>query len=446
MDQRLILITLLVKLGVAAAVSSALVRAKSFKMMLFREDRTLAEKVYFVLFAGFPFALGVVVRRSVHNFLAADVSFEACLLIGVIGGRFAGVLAGILICLPSFLRGEFLNMPFCALAGFVAGILRNLAAPDHDAIWTFSPFIDLSIYRWIKRALKRARLDWQTGFFGVILLLTFVWVEFGRMFPHLFFALYSPRWPVQVAIYATSLMVVAIPLKVFNSTRMEMKLEEQERMLLQARMEALQSQINPHFLFNTLNSVSSLVRVDPDTARELIVKLANILRRLLRKTDAFVPLQEELDFIDDYLDIEVVRFGKEKLRVIKELEPASLEVLVPSMILQPLVENSIKHGLSPKVDGGSIYIRSRIEDSRLMIEVEDDGVGMGSANFLEHPTGFGGTGIGMTNVVERLKVLYGDTAGMAVDSHQGRGTAIRLRIPILATERIAESGAMAKQA
>ena len=140
-------------------------------------------------------------------------------------------------------------------------------------------------------------------------------------------------------------------------------------------MEALQNQINPHFLFNTLNSVSSLVRFDPDTARELIIKLANILRRLLNSSDAFVPLREEVEFIDNYLDIEVVRFGRDKLRVVKELETSSLDTMVPSMLLQPLVENSIKHGLSSKIDGGSIYLRSRLTDSHLIIEVEDDGVG-----------------------------------------------------------------------
>jgi two-component system LytT family sensor kinase len=430
MDQRLILVTLLVKLGVAAAIASALVRAKSFKNMLFREERTLAEKVHLVLFAGFPFALGVMVRGSVHNFLAADLSFEAAILLGVIAGRVTGVLAGALISIPGAVHGELLNVPFNAFAGFVAGFLRTMA-PDYEAVWTFSPFIDLSIYRWIKRVIKRSRLDWQTSFFLVILVLTFGRIQLGRAFPLLFFSLDSPSWAVKLAIYASTVMVVAIPLKVFNSTRMEMRLEEQGRMLLQARMEALQSQINPHFLFNTLNSVSSLVRFDPDTARELILKLANILRRLLRKTDAFVPLREELDFIDDYLDIEVVRFGKDKLRVIKELDPASLDVLVPSMLLQPLVENSIKHGLSPKIGGGSIHIRSHVQDGQLMIEVEDDGVGMGAANFLEQPTGFGGTGIGMANVVERLKVLYGATAGMTIDSRTGQGTLIRLRVPVL---------------
>jgi two-component system LytT family sensor kinase len=228
--------------------------------------------------------------------------------------------------------------------------------------------------------------------------------------------------------------VIGTQLKIWNSVRLQIKLEEQERLLLQARMEALQNQINPHFLFNTLNSVSSLVRFDPDRARELIIKLANILRRLLHSSDSFVPLREELEFIDNYLDIEVVRFGPDKLRVVKELDPASLDAMVPSMLLQPLIENSIKHGLSSKIDGGSIYLRSRFSGSNLIIEVEDDGVGMGAAQFLERPSGLGGTGIGMANVAERLKVLYADTARMTLDSRQGKGTLVRLRLPILQNE------------
>jgi len=220
-------------------------------------------------------------------------------------------------------------------------------------------------------------------------------------------------------------------LKIFNNVRIEMKLEEQERLLLQARMAALQNQINPHFLFNTLNTISSLVRFDPDTAREMILKLATILRRLLNSTDSFVPLREEVEFIDHYLDIEVVRFGRDKLKVIKELEAAALDVMVPSMLLQPLVENCIKHGLASKVEGGSITLRGRVAKSRLTIEVEDNGVGMGAAHPLEPSNELGGTGIGMANVAERLKVLYGDTAKMSIDSQAGVGTLIRLRLPVL---------------
>jgi two-component system LytT family sensor kinase len=431
MDQRLILVTLLVKLGVAAAIASALVRSKIFKSMLFREERTKAETFYLVLFAGFPFALGVMVRGSVHNFLAADLAFEATVLIGVIGGRFAGILAGALMSLPSALHGEILNLPFNVFAGLVAGVLRQLTT-DHDAIWSFSPFIDLSIYRWIRRNLKRPQIDWQISFFVIIIVLSFLRVHLGRAFPQYFFSLDSNQWAVYVAIYATNAMCIAIPLKIFHNARIEMKLEEQERMLLEARMEALQAQINPHFLFNTLNTVSSLVRFDPDGARELIVKLANILRRLMRKSDAhFVPLREEIDFIDDYLDIEVVRFGRDKLRVVKELDPESLEALVPSMVLQPLVENSIKHGLSPKVGGGSIHLRSTMRDSAVWIEVEDDGVGMASASLLEAPTAFAGSGIGMNNVIERLNVLYGTAASLTIQSPDGGGTLITLRIPVL---------------
>jgi two-component system LytT family sensor kinase len=205
-------------------------------------------------------------------------------------------------------------------------------------------------------------------------------------------------------------------------------LEQQERLLLQARMEALQSQINPHFLFNTLNSVSSLVRREPDAAREMIVKLGNILRRLLRKGDAFVPLGEEVEFLDDYLDIEVVRFGHEKLRVHKELDPASLSHLVPSMILQPLVENAIKHGLADKIEGGNVYIRSRCLSQRVIIEVEDDGVGIAASGAST------GTGIGMMNVSERLQVVYGDAAEMSIESQPGSGTMVRLMLPILQAE------------
>ena len=430
-EQRLILINLLIKLGVAAAVASALVRSVEFKSLLFREERSVKQKIYLVLWIGIPLALGVWIRFSARSFLAGDLSFETTLILGVIGGRFCGMVGGALLALPAALHGEWASLPFCVLCGFVAGQLRSFVT-DKEEIWSFSPFIDLSIYRWIRRNLPRPRLfDWQIMFFLTIVGLRFVHTELFRFFPNLTYALESPNPWVELAIYATSIMVVGTELKIWNSVRIQIKLEEQERLLLNARMEALQNQINPHFLFNTLNSVSSLVRFDPDTARELIIKLATILRRLLQTTDAFVPLRDELEFIDNYLDIEVVRFGRDKLRVVKELDSGSLDVMVPSMLLQPLVENSIKHGLASKVEGGSIFLRSHLVDSSVVIEVEDDGVGMASAHVLDLPRGIGGNGIGMANVAERLKVLYGDTARMTVDSHEGKGTLVRLRLPVL---------------
>ncbi len=438
---KLILITLLIKLGVAAAIASALIRSREYQKLLFTEDRTIAQKVYLALFTSLPFALGVVVRHSAPNFLAADLTFEAVMLMGVVGGQLTGALTGVLCALPAILYGEFLMLPFNVVVGMAAGFLRNFAS-DPEMIWSFSPLVDLSLYRWIRKVVPRPKIDWQVTFFGLIVLLEIIRFELGRLFHGYLFSLNSNNVWVVVAIFAGVLMCVGIPLKIWDNTRIEIKLEEQERLLLHARMEALQNQINPHFLFNTLNSISSLVRFDPDTARVMIVKLANILRRLLRKADAFVPLQEEISFIDDYLDIEVVRFGRDKLKVLKDLEPSSLDVLVPSMMLQPLVENSIKHGLSPKVEGGSITLRSRINGDRLIVEVEDDGVGIAGDGFLEMPTGIGGTGIGMANVAERLKVLFGDTARLAVNnSPNGAGTLVQISLPMYQANEVAQGAA-----
>lgn len=430
MASRLILINLLLRLGIAAAVSSTIVRSKEFKLLLFREERTFKQKLYLMLWFGLPIMIGVVIRIVQKNFFAGDLSFETALLLGVIAGRWAGSLGGVLMGLPALLHGEWAAMPFDVLCGFLAGQLRTLAT-DKDEIWSFSPFVDQSIFRIIRRNLPPRLFDWQVMFFWTVVGLRFLQTELSKYFPSSIFSIESPdNWWVYSAIYAASIAAIGTELKIFNSVRIQIKLEEQERLLLHARMEALQSQINPHFLFNTLNSISSLVRFDPDAARDLISKLATILRRLLNTGEVFAPLREEFEFIDNYLDIEVVRFGRDKLRVVKELDPASLDVVVPSMLLQPLVENSIKHGLSPKVEGGSVFLRSRVVDSRLIIEVEDDGVGMGQ-NKLEERSSWAGMGIGMANISERLQVLYGDTARMTIDSHEGKGTLIRIRLPLV---------------
>jgi two-component system, LytTR family, sensor kinase len=433
MEQRLILINLMVKLGLAAAIAAGLVRSVEFKSLLFREQRSLRDRIYLVLWLvvsawiGKALALGVWIKFGPANTFTGDLSFETTILLGAIAGRVAGVTGGVLLALPTAFSGGWLLLPLNILIGLVAGQLREFT-PHHEEIWNFSPFNYLSVLRWFRRTEPRPSFsDWQMIFLVTIVALRFVYSEAGRWLP-LYFP--HPRW-VDVLVSATSVTVIVIELKIWNGVRLQIKLEEQERLLLQARMAALQNQINPHFLFNTLNSVSSLVRIAPDTARELIIKLATILRRLLHSSDAFVPLQEEIDFIDNYLDIEVVRFGRDKLKVIKELDPVSLDVMVPSMLLQPLVENSIKHGLSSKIDGGSIFLRSHLSDSHVTIEVEDDGVGMGSAQLFEPPTGLGKGGIGMANVAERLKVLYGDTARMTIDSPNGTGTLVRLRLPVL---------------
>ena len=168
MEPQMILIHLVLKLGVAAAVSSSLVRSKEFKSLLFREERSFRQKVYLVLCMALPITVGVWIRLSVPSFLAGDLSFETALLLGVIGGRWAGTLGGVLMGVPALLHGEWAALPFGVLCGFIAGQLRTMSI-DKDDIWSFSPFIDQSIFRLIRRNLPTPRLfDWQIMFFTTI--------------------------------------------------------------------------------------------------------------------------------------------------------------------------------------------------------------------------------------------------------------------------------------
>ncbi len=434
-DSKLILITLLIELGVAAAVSSSLARSKVFKNLLLMPNRMPRQTALLVAMICLPLTLGVWVRVTVPNFLAADLSFETTILLGILVGPIAAMAGGAALAIPALAHHEFWALPVNLIVAAVAGTFGWFADPED--VWSFSPMIDLSIYRWVTRNLRRPHLDRQILLLVLIAAMQFCTSMLSRFRPHLYFDLHSDDWWVQLLICASAPVVVGIPLKIWNSIRIERKLEEQGRLLLEARLDALQRQINPHFLFNTLNSITSLVRSQPELAREMIVKLANILRVLLKDREAFVPFQEELAFTDDYLDIEVVRFG-EKLRVVKEIAANTLDVVVPGMLLQPLIENSIKHGLEPRISGGTVTLRSKItDDGMLLVEVEDDGVGMAPERNVASPVSGlvqPGTGIGMRNVRDRMKVLYGEMASLEINSRPGRGTKVALRMPILDAE------------
>jgi two-component system LytT family sensor kinase len=421
----LILITLLVKLGVVASVASVLARVTTFRRLFFAEQRRPAQTLALLAFFLVPLTLGVWIRLTVPNFLAADISFETIILLGLLLGPEWAMLGGAVLSGPAVFHHEFLALPFNAALGLVAGMMGRFV--EKEEIWSFTPFVDLSLYRWVRRNLPQPGMDRQILMLVLIAAAEMIrdWIAYE--FPHRLFALLASQWWLQALVWLSAPIVVGIALKVWNALRIEMKLEEQKRLLLEARLDALQRQINPHFLFNTLNSIASLVRKKPELAREMIVKLGNILRALLKEHDSYVPLSEELKFTDDYLDIEVVRFGAGKLRVEKEIDPRTLGVLVPSILLQPLIENSIKHGLEPRINGGTVTLRSRLEGDRVRIEVADDGVGM--ANRPASALNRSGGGIGMKNVQERLEVLYGNEAQFSVVSNPGRGTLISIEIP-----------------
>src|SRR3989454_1975961 len=336
------------------------------------------------------------------------------------------VKLAVMVGIPPLANGEWGALPFAVGCGFAGGGLRELC--PKEAIWHFSPFVLTSLPGRAWKMLRSLQVDWQ-----VVLLLAPIALELlrqgvGARWSHRLFYPAPPSgfsWPVIVVVLAT-VLAVATPIKIWNNARIEHRLQEQEKLLLAAKIEALANQINPHFLFNTLASISSLVRTQPDTARMLITKLSGLLRRLMRSTDHFVTLREELESIDEYLDIEVIRFGP-NLQVDKQISPQTLDVIVPSMILQPLIENSIKHGLARKVGGGRITIRTAMSHGHTVIEVHDDGLGM-SEERLEHALG---GGIGLSNVNERLQTIYGANCHLKLTSTPGEGTCARVEIPEL---------------
>jgi two-component system LytT family sensor kinase len=418
--------TLVVKLAVMAALATMLVRYRRFRHILIFERRDWPDRQTFVLALGLPLALGVVVRLLL-NYKAADLTLEGAFLAGLVAGPYAGAIVGVMVGLPPLANGEFIALPFAVGCGFAGGGLRELC--PKEAIWHFSPFVFTRLPVRVWKMLRTRMIDWQLALLmapiGLELTRQAVGLRWSAHQQRLFFLDADPFWTLPIILLAT-VLAVATPIKIWNNARIEHRLEEQEKLLLAAKIEALSNQINPHFLFNTLASISSLVRTQPDTARMLITKLSGLLRRLMRSTDHFVTLREELSSIDEYLDIEVVRFGPQ-LCVEKQIAPETLDVIVPSMLLQPLVENSIKHGLSRKVGGGRITIKTALRNTRTLIEVVDDGLGM-SEERLEHA--FGG-GIGLSNVNERLRTIYGAGCTLKLTSEPGRGTSVSVEIPEL---------------
>jgi two-component system LytT family sensor kinase len=429
------LATLLLRVAVAASLASILSRFAAFQRMLMREERTLLQRVQLALSFAAPYGTCVTLRILNANYQAVDLGLEGSLTAGMVGGYVSGLLAGVLISIPAFARGQLMSMPLFAGVGVLGGLLRDIA-PEKEDIWRFSLLVSLSPKRWRQRPYQ-LRILFQLGCLFTIVSMELLRVSIARGFTR--GGVFMPDiWrgahpTTAIAICLSTIFAVMLPLKIWNNARNEKKIETQQLRLNEARLAALTSQINPHFLFNTLNSVSSLIRTNPDQARSVVYRLSSILRRLLRKTDNVTPLREEIAFIDNYMNIEMVRFG-DKLRFVKEIDPETLDRLVPSMMLQPILENSIRHGLSSKVDGGMVRVRTSLAGGRLHLLVEDDGIGIPAnrlATLFEQ-------GIGVSNVNERLKVLFGEDYRMWIDSKPGEGTRTGIEIPDLTA--VSETG------
>jgi signal transduction histidine kinase len=208
-----------------------------------------------------------------------------------------------------------------------------------------------------------------------------------------------------------------------QSQERALRATELEQRLTRARLQALQMQLNPHFLFNTLNAISSLMHKDVKAADRMLTRLADLLRYALDSTEAHeVPLRKELAFLEKYLEIERTRFGA-RLTVETVVDPASMDVLVPNLVLQPLVENAIKHGIERKTRDGRITLTAAVDDDRLRLEVRDNGPGLQGATAA-------GSGIGVANTRARLQQLYGEAHTFELVSQPGGGVSVQMDLPV----------------
>jgi two-component system LytT family sensor kinase len=213
--------------------------------------------------------------------------------------------------------------------------------------------------------------------------------------------------------------------------RYERQLREQEigKLATEAELRALRSQINPHFLFNALTTIGYLIQTSPTRALDTLMRLTSLLRGVLRSEGELTTLGRELDLVEAYLDIERARFD-ERLRVRIEVSPALRTIRVPPLVLQPLVENAVKHGIAPERRGGEVVVTARIEHPHnaaplLAVVVQDTGAGA-SAAALRHGRE---TGVGLKNVERRLVCQYGEEASLVLRSAPGRGTTVEIRQP-----------------
>lgn len=222
------------------------------------------------------------------------------------------------------------------------------------------------------------------------------------------------------------------------STQAELgQMDRQAQLVAEAELNALRAQINPHFLFNALNTIISYSRDDPETTRRLLHRLADLFRGSMQSSGQTIPFADEFEQIKNYLFIEQARF-RDRLHVVYDIDPQVLRVLVPALSVQTLVENVVRHGLTLKSGPGTLTLVGRLDfiAMRAVIAVHDDGVGMDPARIPEllgrgtHTGGGRGRGLGLANINERLRRLYGDGCRLRIESSPGKGTSVTMRIPM----------------
>jgi two-component system, LytTR family, sensor kinase len=305
-------------------------------------------------------------------------------------------------------------------------------------IWlTFTPLVI-----WAARRFPLGRADWQKSLGAHVLLgtaLSMLDVRIDRWIaPHI--DLVRPMtfwqeyiWALDMNVFYYAVIAASVTAADFYHLYRERqrKANELHTELVTSKLEMLKMQLQPHFLFNTLNTINALIHEDREAADRMVTRLADLLRLTLYESRHEVPLARELEFVSAYVDIQQIRF-QNRLTVSFEVRGPLLGAQVPSLLLQPLVENAIRHGIAPRARAGHVWVRAQRDGDRLVLEVEDDGVGL--------PPGEDVTirGIGLANTRARLQQLHGSDYEMQIRSRESGGTYVRVTLPYV---EMGDSGA-----
>jgi two-component system LytT family sensor kinase len=423
-QDQIALINLLLRMAVMAGIVSLVLGFRFTGELLVRARAPRGERLRLLLLLSLIFPAGILIRKLSAQ-AAMDLSLEGALFAGIIGGSWVGLGAGAAIGLTCFLLGETIALPLYAAAGLCAGLLFDLLRRGSE-VWNYSLNPLLIGYTFIERlahrALDRNFIPFALGI-GFALVRYALLERFGAR--GLIYGYPTRDWLFIAIDLLVLVYTFGIALKLAANTRAELIHRAEERQLAHARLATLRSQINPHFLFNTLNSISALIRTDADAAREMTRRLSSIFRKSLEDSSDLHPLSSEIDFLDDYLSIERVRFGDERFRFERDLDPTTLAVPVPSLLLQPLVENAVKHGISCRTEGGTVRIVSRPARGGIEIRIENDGPVFGPLEL----EALYEKGVGLRNVAERLDIYTCGRGRLAIAARPRGGAAVTVYLP-----------------
>ncbi len=402
---RYITFLLLIKLAFIVIVSAMLGNFDYFAKLLFSKSKNLRDR-YKIAFIMCPTILIGIIMRYSANYHPMDFTISGLFIVGIIAGFLpAFICSAICIVVLTSVGGEY----WYGIMGVISAIAGSF-------------FFKEDIFETTKRIYHIS-----LGMIPVSILYLLIY-SFSS--PSSFFVLSNGTFESNFLVVLSDVGGVFLPLFLWRHYKTKIELAESAYNLDRAKLAILSSKINPHFLFNTLNTIASAIRIDANLARESIFKLSEILRYVLNTENEFRPLKDEVDFIENYLSIEKLRFGENRLKTQIDLDGDLREFEIPTMLIQPLVENAVKHGVAPLSEKqGQVSLKIEMlrekNDNYIKISVNDNGVGSKIINYDE----IFSKGIGLSNVRDRIRLLYGSRGRVEFDLKQGQGFCVSIILP-----------------